>query len=504
VYTKLNKKTYILLILIVIIGACLRLYGLEHESLWNDELASQRRSAFPTAGQVLKEGVLTELHPPAYHFLLYSVQKLVGDSERILRFPSAVAGVLAIIAIFFLGKRIYSEKEGLISALFMAILWAPIYYSQEARSYSVMLLLSILSFYYFMGIIDSTKSSLAISRIDHIGYVLSAVANSYFHYFGLYLTCIQAVLFLIFLLACNSVKNPISFFFRIYGPVIVLYTPWAFFLIHQIMYQHASGNSGISWIKPTQLSYFIKFLNFCFHRAMKFSYFAVGVGLFGYAIYLYNWIKKKNDFTIRNIFSNKAFFLLAWLFLPFAGLFFLSQIGTHLYTNRNLIISLPAAYILFAHGFMLFPPKNNILKIACIVGISSICVYKLIFSMNYYHEPQKEQFREAVAYVADREEIYSESIFIGFAFSKKYFEYYGKKFDLQLPIEAILGEKEDIEKVKTICKRKNPQYIWYVSAHRKPDKEFLTFLRTNFAPELAKQFINADVSLFKIKNEQLL
>ena len=107
-----------------------------------------------------------------------------------------------------------------------------------------------------------------------------------------------------------------------------------------------------------------------------------------------------------------------------------------------------------------------------------MCVHKLIFNMNYYKEPHKEQFREAVAYVANHEGRYSEDIFIGFAWSKNYFEYYGKQYGLQLPIEAMLGKKEDIEKVKTICKSKNPQYIWYVSAHQKPDKEFLDFLQT--------------------------
>jgi 4-amino-4-deoxy-L-arabinose transferase-like glycosyltransferase len=494
---KIDKKTWMTLAVIVIIGACFRFYGLEHESLWNDELASQRRSSFPTAGQVLKEGVLTELHPPAYYFLLYYVQKVAGDSERTLRFPSAVIGVLTIIAMFFLAKRIYSEKEGLISALFMAILWAPIYYSQEARSYAFMLLFSMLSVYYLIGIIYSIKNSLAISRFDYVGYVLSAVANSYFHYFGLYFICIQGGLFFIFLLFCKNNKNPISNFLKIYGLVLIFYAPWVPFFLYQLMYQHTASTKAISWIQPTQLSHFLTFFIFCFHKSLKLSYLVVCISLFTYGTYLFNWIKKKNNFTIRNIFSNKFVFLLVWLFLPFAGVFFLSQIGIHLYINKTLMISLPAAYILFAHGIIRFPVKSNILKLVIILGLSGMCCYKLIFSMNYYKEPHKEQFREAVAYVANHEGRYSEDIFIGFAWSKNYFEYYGKQYGLQLPIEAILGKKEDIEKVKTICKNKNPQYIWYVSAHRKPDKEFLDFLQTNFKAELTKQFRNADVRLFK-------
>lgn len=122
--------------------------------------------------------------------------------------------------------------------------------------------------------------------------------------------------------------------------------------------------------------------------------------------------------------------------------------------------------------------------------------------MSYYSEPHKEQFREAVAFVADYEEKYPEDILIGFVFSKKYIKYYGKYSGLRLPIDAILGKKEDIDELKTIYNKKNPKYIWYVSVHRKPDREFLEFLHTNFEIELRKQFINADVILFKTQSKR--
>jgi uncharacterized membrane protein len=250
------------------------------------------------------------------------VQKTAGDSERALRFPSAVMGVLTIIAMFFLAKRIYSEKEGLISALFMALLWAPIYYSQEARSYIFMLLFSMLSVYFLIGIISCIKNSLAISRIDHVGYVLSAVANSYFHYFGLYFICIQGGLLFIFLLFQKKNKNPLSIFFKIYGIVLIFLALWVPFFMYQLMYQFTASAKGISWIQPTELSHFFKFLSFCFHKSSKLSYLFVGISLFGYGAYLFSWIKNKNHFTIPNIFSNKFVFLLGWLFLPLAGVFF--------------------------------------------------------------------------------------------------------------------------------------------------------------------------------------
>jgi uncharacterized membrane protein len=498
----MNIKTWILMVLIVISGACLRFYGLSHESLWNDELASQVRSAYPTTEQVLKEGVLTELHPPAYHFLLHYVQKIFGDSERVLRFPSAIAGVLAIIAVFFLAKRFYTEEEGLISALLIGILWAPIYYSQEARAYSFMLLFSILSTYYLIGITNSIKHNFPISLVDYSGYVLSAIINSHFHYFGLYLTCIQGGFFFIFLLSCRNIRTPVLMFIKIYGLLALLYIPWIPFFFQQIKYQNAHEFISIGWVRPTELSDLKNFLLFCFNKSAILLYFVVFILLLGFGSYLSFSFAKMKGISLYNLISSNLFYILYWLFVPFAGVLILSQIGKHFHTNRNLLISLPAVYILFSHGLTRIPSKIYFIKYVAIFAFCCLSVYKLIFGMSYYTKPHKEQFREAVAFVADHEEEYPEDILIGFVFSKKYLTYYGKYSGLRLPIDAILGNKQDIDELKTIYNKKNPKYIWYVSVHRKPDREFLEFLHTNFEIELRKQFVNADVILFKTQGKR--
>lgn len=98
-----------------------QIYGLGAQSFWIDELASVALS---------KEGVFQilrnhlETNPPAYYAILHVVQEYLGSSEWVLRLPSAIAGVLAVPCIYLLGKRLYSDQEALLAALFRQSLGA--------------------------------------------------------------------------------------------------------------------------------------------------------------------------------------------------------------------------------------------------------------------------------------------------------------------------------------------------------------------------------------------
>jgi mannosyltransferase len=81
---------------IVLLGAGLRLYGLDTQSLWNDELSRWVRSSRPSLVHVIDESVRADVHPPGFYMLLYVVINVVGDSASVLRFPSVMAGTLAI------------------------------------------------------------------------------------------------------------------------------------------------------------------------------------------------------------------------------------------------------------------------------------------------------------------------------------------------------------------------------------------------------------------------
>jgi uncharacterized membrane protein len=107
-----------------------------------------KRLLQPEAGVGLKavtEVLRRNVHLPAYFYFMHYWIEMFGTSERSLRMPSAIFGALTTLAIFFLGRELFGSFVGLVSALLVA--WSPeqIYFSQQARMYSLLPLLVVSS-----------------------------------------------------------------------------------------------------------------------------------------------------------------------------------------------------------------------------------------------------------------------------------------------------------------------------------------------------------------------
>jgi uncharacterized membrane protein len=232
----LQSRAFLVLLAIMLLGAGLRIYGLGFQSLWSGELASWDISTRETMSQVIG-GVQSDDHPPLYYLILRFAQWIFGDSEWALRLPSAVAGWLCIPAIYLLGKRLYSEREGIFAALFLAVFWAPIYYSQEARVYSMLILLSILTTYFWWGVMLGLRYRRELPIREAALYVVCAVLCAYVHYFGLILVVLQGVA--LAALAYGTLRKAML----LYVPVAIAYLPWLPSLVHQSGYDTQIGTS---------------------------------------------------------------------------------------------------------------------------------------------------------------------------------------------------------------------------------------------------------------------
>ena len=191
----LGRKTVLFsLLLILSCGAFFRFYGLGKQSFWNDELASWKICQYDNIRRAIKKGVCPDVHPPGYQALLFLVVKYIGDSESILRFPSAVAGALSPFMIFLVCAKLYTYREGLIASALMAFSWCPIYYSQEARPYSLLLLFTLVSMYFWILLLkDLHRNETNRDYYSLSGYIVSAVTVCYLHYFGLFLIALQGI-----------------------------------------------------------------------------------------------------------------------------------------------------------------------------------------------------------------------------------------------------------------------------------------------------------------------
>lgn len=120
------------------VAVALRLFRLGHQSLWIDEIFTWYSAGM---GGALSIGDLLEnVHGPLYSLLIHAWTSVAGDAEWAMRFPSAVAGVLTVPAFAWLAGR-WLGRDAVAPAAWLAA-GSPflVWYSQEARNYSLLVL----------------------------------------------------------------------------------------------------------------------------------------------------------------------------------------------------------------------------------------------------------------------------------------------------------------------------------------------------------------------------
>ncbi|HEX8558287.1 MAG TPA: glycosyltransferase family 39 protein, partial [Pyrinomonadaceae bacterium] len=158
--TKISRLVLAALLLIVAVGAALRVYKLDGDSLWLDEASSVKFSR--DAPSAIIETTSKDVHPPLYYFALHYWMKLFGDSERGARLLSALFGVLALPLVYLVAAHLFNKSTGLVAALLLALSRFHLEFSQEARMYSLLVLLSLLSIYFFLKLLEDKRSRFAL------------------------------------------------------------------------------------------------------------------------------------------------------------------------------------------------------------------------------------------------------------------------------------------------------------------------------------------------------
>jgi mannosyltransferase len=378
-----DRKEWLLLGLIILLATGLRIYNLGTESLWLDETASISESKLSITGMVNATN-----RPPLYPILLNQWIHIFGTSEIALRSMSVVFGIIAIFFIYLTAKVLANRKIAFTSALFAAISYYLIYYSQEARDYSLLVLLSLLSFYSFIQILKTNKFGY------YIAYLSFGIFMIYTHVFGL-LTLVSQVLYL--LLFQNRYKEQRFSLFVTIGMVIVLFVPAAFLLKDRI---HDIATGGFILGKPNMMSILDTLSSYSGTGDGKYVLILVFVaaGVFWIIDTIYkkkNQQNKENQPTPTKSGSGEMIVLLIiWLFVPIMLTFLESQVMTPLYNSKYLISSTPAFYILAAIAFSSIR-WNKMYYIALLV----IVVLSFMGLKSYYETDVKQQWREVALYI---------------------------------------------------------------------------------------------------------
>jgi 4-amino-4-deoxy-L-arabinose transferase-like glycosyltransferase len=134
---------------LIALAAVLRFTTIASQSLWTDEALTSYEMHLPFHG-MLHVVTHVETTPPLYFVLVWGWSKVFGTGVVALRFISALAGVGIVPLAYASARELFSRWAGVIAAAFMTINPFLIWYSQEARSYSLLAMLSAASFLWFV------------------------------------------------------------------------------------------------------------------------------------------------------------------------------------------------------------------------------------------------------------------------------------------------------------------------------------------------------------------
>lgn len=483
---------------IILVGTGLRFTGLEKESLWFDEACSWYTASHPTLSEVVTHDRSWHLHPPAYFLSLHFAIALAGDSEIALRFPSAIAGVLAIPLMFIIAARVYSSREGLIAAGLFATLWCPVYFAQEARPYALLMFFLLLATAVWTYLIDRLRARGTVPYGLLTAYAALAALSCYTHYFGIVFIGLQAILTVLLLYPHRPALIAAG---CAYAAAASLYLPWL-----PSLWSHLT-DPAIGHTRPDQniVTSFFAYLYFLFNH----SYALLGLVLVLYASLIARSVRRRagpgGEPLPSAFWKSPGFVLILWLVLPLTIAYLKSVSSPSVFTTRNLLISMPAAYLLLARAIIRIPLPRPLPSAFGAVLIATL-LYRLAFVGEFYDQPIKDQFREAVDAVVAQEETYPDALIVGNTWNACAFDYYFMRSNSSRKIDVLVTAMEQgrnnpdyVKRIAETIENSDKQYVWFLYSYPTPGDPLLKYLNEHLEAIEHSTYIRTAAYLFKKK-----
>jgi len=144
------------LLIILALAAGLRAWKLGQLSFWYDEVVPMRLAEAPTPAALIDllfqiEATRAPLHP----LLLQAWIRLFGVSEASGRALSVLCGIVTVGLVCWIGRLVFDRATGLWAAGLAAVSPPLVYYSREAKMYSLLVMITCLCWGLLFGLRNS-------------------------------------------------------------------------------------------------------------------------------------------------------------------------------------------------------------------------------------------------------------------------------------------------------------------------------------------------------------
>ncbi len=172
---------------IVLVGTVARAWGLGAQSYWYDEWLTAR-AADGTARNLYRYVTDQAGIPPTYFVVAWVWARLFGTGEIALRSISVLAGVGTIVVTYFAARALGQGRAvARVAALLIAVNPMLVWYSQEARPYSLVALLVACTVLFGARWLDDGR------RLDLGCWALAATAAVAVHYYAVFLVLLEVI-----------------------------------------------------------------------------------------------------------------------------------------------------------------------------------------------------------------------------------------------------------------------------------------------------------------------
>lgn len=180
----------LLLALVLLLGLGLRLCRLGDQGLFSDEAKSWAMTRL-TFGEILSISP-TQHHVPLYFWLLKASLAIFPATEAGLRALSLILSMITLVVLMAFAWSEWGRGAAFYSGLLLAISSFDIYYAQETRMYSLLGLLSLISYVALVKALQGRPKWL-------VPWVLACIALPWTHHYGHLILGSQLVIVLIYL-----------------------------------------------------------------------------------------------------------------------------------------------------------------------------------------------------------------------------------------------------------------------------------------------------------------
>jgi mannosyltransferase len=358
----------LILALITLAGAWLRLSHLGAKSLWLDEGATVAlaRASWPRFAWIWWHG---EANLQTIYFLLMRGWIHLGSSEAWIRSLSTIFGIVSIPLMYVVARKFTGVTWSLAAAALLAFNPTHVFYSQEARSYSLAILLVLLSTYFFVRAVEGGDMR------DWVLWTVVSVSAFYSHDFAALVLVAQA--------ASMFFKAPPRPWGRVILCGLIIFVAALPALTY--VFRASPENLHFIWMpRPSPKEFW--------HLALF-----LGSGGIKVALWLVLWgaalaaiIRARRAGAEQEAWRGAL--LLLWAVLP-AVLIALFSLRHPMFLQRYMIFSLPATVLLAAIGASILPKWRigvALVIVLCVANVPSI--------VKKYHKP-REDWRGATATV---------------------------------------------------------------------------------------------------------